>query len=200
MARMTAFRLLPSRLPAFVLEPIVRRLAAVGVTPLGLSVAGLAGNVAAAILISRGALFMGGTVMLLASALDLLDGALARATNTASPAGALIDSTLDRASEAVVLFGVCVYMLGTDRDTEAMLAFVAVVGSLMVSYVRARAEGLGVSMTDGIFTRPERVLLLGSALILGYLWIALWALAVLTSLTALQRLLIGIRALQERRR
>ena len=134
--------------------------------------------------------------MLLASALDLLDGALARATNTASPAGALIDSTLDRASEAVVLLGAFMYVLGTRNDTAAVLAFVAVVGSLMVSYVRARAEGLGVEMTDGLFTRPERVLLLGSALILGYLTIALWVLAVLTTLTALQRLLIGIRLLQ----
>ena len=196
MARVTTFRLLPSRLPAFVLAPIVRRLAAAGVTPMALSLAGLAGNAAAAIVISQGALFIGGTIMLLASALDLLDGALARATNTASPAGALIDSTLDRASEAVLLLGAVMYVLGTRNDTAAVLAFVAVVGSLMVSYVRARAEGLGVEMTDGLFTRPERVLLLGSALILGYLTIALWVLAVLTTLTALQRLLIGIRLLQ----
>ncbi|MSQ28876.1 MAG: CDP-alcohol phosphatidyltransferase family protein [Dehalococcoidia bacterium] len=200
MARMTIFRLLPARVPAFVLEPIVRRLAAIGVTPMALSVAGLAGNAAAAILISRGALFTGGAVMLLASALDLLDGALARSTNTASTAGALVDSTLDRVSEAVVLFGVLIYMLGANRDVDAMLAFVAVVGSMMVSYVRARAEGLGLSMTDGLFTRAERVLLLGAALILGYLSTALWLLAVLTSLTALQRLLIGMRALRERRR
>lgn len=197
---MTIFRLLPARVPAFVLEPIVRRLAAIGVTPMALSVAGLAGNAAAAILISRGALFTGGAVMLLASALDLLDGALARSTNTASTAGALVDSTLDRVSEAVVLFGVLIYMLGANRDVDAMLAFVAVVGSMMVSYVRARAEGLGLSMTDGLFTRAERVLLLGAALILGYLSTALWLLAVLTSLTALQRLLIGMRALRERRR
>jgi CDP-diacylglycerol--glycerol-3-phosphate 3-phosphatidyltransferase len=111
-----------------------------------------------------------------------------------------VDSTLDRASEAGMLFGVLLYMLDTNRDTEAILTFVAVSGSLLVSYVRARAEGLRLAMTDGLFTRAERVLLLGAALILGYLTIALWLLAVLTCLTALQRLLIGVRELRARER
>ncbi len=195
MARVTSMRLLPSRAPAAVLDPIVHALAALGVTPNMLSVAGLLGNAVAGLLIAQGELVAGGIVMLLASALDMLDGALARMTGKASRFGALLDSTFDRLSEAVVLFGVLLYTLDRGHDEQAALTFVAIVGSLMVSYVRARAEGLGVSMKDGLFTRPERVVVLGVALLFGWLRAALWILAVLTMLTAFQRLFLGARAL-----
>lgn len=195
MARVTPMRLLPSRAPAAVLDPIVHALAALGVTPNMLSLAGLLGNTVAGLLIAQGELVAGGIVMLLASALDMLDGALARMTGKASRFGALLDSTFDRLSEAVVLFGVLLYTLDRGHDEQAALTFVAIVGSLMVSYVRARAEGLGVSMKDGLFTRPERVVVLGVALLFGWLRAALWILAVLTMLTAFQRLFLGARAL-----
>ena len=197
MARLTALRLLPTRAPAAALSPVVRALAALGVTPMMLSLVGLAGNIAAGVLVARGALEVGGVVMLLASALDMLDGALARATGTGSRFGALIDSTFDRLSEAVVLFGAMLYALDRDNEEQAALAFAAAVGSFMVSYVRARVEGLGGSMKDGLFTRPERVVLLAAALILGWLRPALWILALATLATALQRLLIGRRVLAE---
>jgi CDP-diacylglycerol---glycerol-3-phosphate 3-phosphatidyltransferase len=125
----------------------------------------------------------------------MLDGALARMTGKASRFGALLDSVFDRLSEAAVLFGVLLYALDRGHDDQAALAFAAIVGSLMVSYVRARAEGLGVTMTDGLFTRPERVIVLGVALLVGWLTPALWLLAVLTLLTAFQRLYLGARAL-----
>jgi CDP-diacylglycerol---glycerol-3-phosphate 3-phosphatidyltransferase len=191
----TSMRLLPKRAPAAILTPIVGALAAIGVTPNMISVGGLLGNVAAAGLIARGELVAGGIVMLLASALDMLDGALARLTGKASRFGALLDSVFDRMSEAAVLFGVLLYALDRGNDEQAALAFVAIVGSLLVSYVRARAEGLGVTMTDGLFTRPERVVLLGAGLLLGWLRLVLWILAVLTMLTAFQRLYLGARAL-----
>jgi CDP-diacylglycerol--glycerol-3-phosphate 3-phosphatidyltransferase len=194
---MTSVRLLPSRAPAAVLDPIVRALAAGGVTPNMISVAGLFGNGIAGLLVARGELVAGGIVMLLASALDMLDGALARMTGKASRFGALLDSTFDRISEAAVLFGVLLYALDRGQDEQAALTFVAIVGSLLVSYVRARAEGLGVSMKDGLFTRPERVVLLGMALLFGWLRLALWLLAVLTMLTAFQRLYLGARALAQ---
>jgi len=194
-ARVTSMRLLPSRAPAAVLDPVVRALAALGVTPNMLSVAGLLGNGVAGFLVARGDLVAGGIVMLLASALDMLDGALARRTGKATRFGALLDSTFDRLSEAAVLFGVLLHTLDRGHDEQAALAFVAIVGSLMVSYVRARGEGLGVSMTDGLFTRPERVVVLGVALLFGWLRAALWVLAVLTMLTASQRLFLGARAL-----
>jgi CDP-diacylglycerol--glycerol-3-phosphate 3-phosphatidyltransferase len=192
---MTSVRLLPSRAPAAVLDPIVRALASAGVTPNMISVTGLVGNGIAGLLVARGELAAGGIVMLLASALDMLDGALARMTGKASRFGALLDSTFDRISEAAVLFGVLLYALDRGQDEQAALTFVAIVGSLLVSYVRARAEGLGVSMKDGLFTRPERVVVLGVALLFGWLRLALWLLAVLTMLTAFQRLYLGARAL-----
>lgn len=187
--------LLPRRAPAAVLNPIVRGLAAARVTPTMLTTAGFLGNVLAAWLAAQGNLRTAGAAVLIFSALDMLDGALARATGRASRFGALYDSTLDRLSEAAVLGGLLWYALQSGSDEQAMLAFVATVGSLMVSYVRARAEGLGYALRDGLFTRSERVVLVGVALILGFMRVALWALAILTVLTALQRLWIGAREL-----
>lgn len=200
MARLTPKRLLPSRAPAAVLAPIVGALAAAGVTPNMLSVAGLLGNGTAGVLVARGDLVAGGIVMLLSSGLDMLDGALARATGKAGPVGALVDSTFDRVSEAAVLFGVLWYALDRGEDEQAALAFVAIVGSMLVSYVRARVEGLGGKLTDGLFTRAERVVLLAIALLFGWLRPALWILAVLTLLTAAQRLYLGARVLGDTHR
>ena len=181
-------QLLPSRAPAAVLSPIVGALAAARVTPNMLTVAGFLGNVAAAVLVANGQLLVGGILVLLFSALDMLDGALARATGRATPFGALFDSVLDRLSEAAVLGGILVYELDRGNQEETVLAFVAVVGSLMVSYVRARAEGLGVSMTSGLFTRSERIVLTAIALIISpLLRPALWALAAITLVTVAQR-------------
>jgi CDP-diacylglycerol--glycerol-3-phosphate 3-phosphatidyltransferase len=190
-------RLLPRRAPAAVIGPIVRALARLGVTPNMLTFAAFGGSAVAAGLVAAGALAAGGVVMLLASSLDLLDGELARTTGRASKLGALLDSVFDRFSEAVLLFGLLVYELDEGHREEAGLVFVAVAGSLLVSYVRARAESLGVALTSGWFTRPERVALLGVALITGVLVRpALWVLAVLTVLTAVQRLYLAARALR----
>ncbi|MDA0270079.1 MAG: CDP-alcohol phosphatidyltransferase family protein [Chloroflexi bacterium] len=189
--------LLPRRAPAAVLDPIVRLLARAGVTPFALTTVGFLGNVMAAVFVAQGAFLIGGVLVLVFSALDMLDGALARSTGRASRFGALYDSTLDRVSEAVVLFGLAWWAIEGGHNTEAALAFAAVVGSLMVSYVRARAEGLGLELKDGLFTRSERVALTGVALILGFVTAALWALAVLTMITAAQRTWIASRMLIE---
>ena len=187
--------LLPRRAPAALLDPIVRALVAARVTPAMITTAGFLGNVLAAGLAARGDLLLAGVAVLFFSALDMLDGALARATGRASRFGALYDSTLDRLSEAAVLGGLLWYALQTGSDEQALLAFVATVGSLMVSYVRARSEGLGLALRDGLFTRSERVVLVGVALIFGLTRAALWALAILTVFTAFQRLWIASRAL-----
>ena len=189
-------RLLPARPPAAAIAPIVRLLAALGVTPAALTTAGLLGNVLATALIVQGSLLAGGIVLLLASALDMLDGALARSTNSASRFGAMFDSVLDRFSEAV-LFGIAWYAFETGNRDQTLLAFAAVVGSLMVSYVRARAEGLNIELRDGIFTRAERVVLTGAMLILGYVTVGLWILATVSLFTAFQRLWIASRMLLE---
>ncbi len=107
----------------------------------------------------------------------------------------MFDSVLDRFSEAVVLFGIAWYGLKVGDPEQALLAFAAVVGSLMVSYVRARAEGLNLQLRDGIFTRSERVVLTGAMLILGYVTLGLWILAVASLFTAFQRLWIASRTL-----
>jgi CDP-diacylglycerol--glycerol-3-phosphate 3-phosphatidyltransferase len=160
-----------------------------------LTVGGVAGNGVAAVLCALGEFLPAGLVMLGFSLLDLLDGALARATNRASDFGSVFDSVMDRVSEAAVLFGLLIWFSDRGGRTEELLIFAGVAGSMLVSYVRARAEIVGVKMREGVFTRAERVALLGGALILEPLWgdsitAALWVLAVLTLATAAQRLAI----------
>jgi CDP-diacylglycerol--glycerol-3-phosphate 3-phosphatidyltransferase len=193
MARPRSFALLPHSVPRRLTDPIVGVLHRAGVTPNHLTTLGLAGNVGAGVLAARGEFLAAGLLMLASSALDLLDGALARATGRASPFGAVFDSVLDRLSEAAVLGGLSYYYSQHDQQLEVALCFAAVVGSLMVSYVRARAQGHGFELREGLFTRAERVLLMGAALIIGQVAIeavaiALWVLAIMANATALQRL------------
>ncbi|MEI6665806.1 MAG: CDP-alcohol phosphatidyltransferase family protein [Chloroflexota bacterium] len=201
MARLSSMRLLPARPPAAIVMPIVRVLALCGVTPAMLTVGGVIGNVIAGFLVAWDQLLIAGVASLIFSGLDMLDGALARHTGRATREGALLDSTLDRVSEAAVLIGIGVFGFHHDSKEFVILAFVAIVGSLMVSYVRARAEGLGITLTDGMFTRAERVVLVSIMLMLAMLpWVlrgGLWILAVLTVLTALQRFFIASRRLRQ---
>ena len=171
----------------------MRVVARTGVTPNGISAIGFGLNLLAAALVARGALFAAGAVMLIGSGLDLVDGALARATGTASRFGAIFDAVLDRYSEGVVLLGILVYLVGQGDERAAALVFAALTGSILVSYVRAQAETLGYPLRDGWFTRVERVLLTAFALLVSGWWsgalvAALWVLAVLANVTALQRL------------
>lgn len=189
--------ILPRRAPTAVLNPIVGALAAAGVTPFMLTTVGFLGNVLAAYFVIEGWLLAAGAAVLFFSALDMLDGALARMTGTASRFGALYDSTLDRLSEAAVLFGIFWYSLDLGHREEALLAFLALIGSIMVSYVRARSEGLGMPIKDGLFTRSERVILTGVLLLFGWVRLLLWILAILTLFTAAQRTWIASRLLIE---
>ena len=169
-------------------DPIVSVIARTGATPNHLTVLGFLGNVGAAALAARGQFLAAGLVLLAASALDLLDGALARATGRASAFGAVLDSVLDRLSEAAVLGGLVFYFAQRGQREEIALCFAALVGSILVSYVKARAEAQGLHLQDGLFTRAERVLLLGGGLMISQVRIALWILAVLANATAMQRL------------
>lgn len=191
-------QLLPGRASARLVAPLVRPLAALGVSPHAISVIGLGGALVAAVLVARGELIAGAVVMLVAAALDSLDGALARLTGRASRMGALLDSTFDRIAEAAVLGAVLYYELGLGNREESMLAFAALAGSLLVSYVRARGEAEGVLITSGLLARTERVLVLAAGLMTGWLRGALWLLAVLSLLTAAHRLVAAARALHAR--
>ena len=179
-------------LARYLTEPAVRILAKTRLSPNALTILGFALSVAIAWILALGHLFLGGFLVLFSGWFDLIDGALARATGRTTRFGALLDSALDRLGEAALLFGLLFYYLRQDAFQESLLLFAVLVGSVMVSYVRARAEGLGLESQVGLFTRPERVVLLALGLILSplepALLIVLWLLAVGTNLTALQRL------------
>ena len=164
-------------------------LARLGLSANALTVIGLVLNAGVAVVIATGHPRWGGALLLLASAFDMLDGAVARATNSTSRFGGFLDSTLDRYSEAVVFGGVLIYLLGTDdAELGAFLVFVATVGALLISYARARAEAAGYTASVGLVARPERVILLALCLLIGRpLW-ALWILAITTHVTALTRI------------
>jgi CDP-diacylglycerol--glycerol-3-phosphate 3-phosphatidyltransferase len=184
--------ILPHAVPTHIAEPIARAVARTGITPNAVTALGFVGNVVAAWLAADGRWLAAGLVMLAGSGLDLLDGALARATGKATRFGAIFDAVLDRYSEAAVLFGLLLYFEERDALWQVGLIYVALAGSVLVSLVRARAEIDGMQLREGLFTRAERVVLTALALILGT-WrplavtVALWVLALLASATALQR-------------
>jgi CDP-diacylglycerol--glycerol-3-phosphate 3-phosphatidyltransferase len=179
--------LLPTRLPANVGDRLGRTVARTGITPNMVSAIGFGGAAIAAWLISQEKLVVGGIVFLIASLLDLVDGAVARATGKASPYGAVFDAVLDRSGEAIVLTGIAWYFGRNDDELGVVLAFTALFGSVAVSYIRARAEIEGMEMREGLFRRQERVAVLSIGLLFGLLMYAVGAIAVLANLTALQR-------------
>ena len=183
-------RLLSSRVE----QPIARLLAALGLSPNAITLLGMCGAVAAGVLASQGLLLAAGAATLVAGILDLFDGSVARLTGRKSRFGALLDSTADRISEAAVLVGLAVHYAGEGSLPGVLLSCGAMAGSMMVSYVRARAGGLRVDCEVGIFTRPERVAAMGAGLIAGQwldavLLVVLGATAVLTAITTIQRIL-----------
>jgi CDP-diacylglycerol--glycerol-3-phosphate 3-phosphatidyltransferase len=206
---LTAFRATLQQQTRRTAERLVAPLARIGVTPNGLTAFGLLLNAVAALLLAVGAFLPGALMVLFAGAFDMLDGALARATNRKTDFGAFFDSTVDRYSEAVVFLGLQVAFLrqigqpsgqpsgqpGGDWLPLAgvVLCYVAAIGSLMVSYTRARAEAPPVSLNAevGWLQRPERIVILGIGLLLPApgLLAVLAALAILTQVTVVQRIL-----------
>lgn len=164
--------------------------ASVGITPNMATLIGLALNVVVAIIIAAGFPVIGGILLLVASAFDMVDGAIARATNSVSTFGGFFDSTIDRYSEIVVYIGLAYWLNQTSDDhIGSLLTLIAATGALMISYARARAEALGYKASVGLVARPERVVLLAVCLIINQpLW-ALWILAVLTHVTAVWRII-----------
>jgi CDP-diacylglycerol--glycerol-3-phosphate 3-phosphatidyltransferase len=181
-----------------VAETIVRGLAWTGVSPSQLTIIGFVLNLVVGAVLALGFLPLGGALSLLAGAFDTLDGALARVANRSTTFGAFLDSTVDRFSEAAILLGLLVDASRRGDVAASSLAFLVVVGSLMVSYTRARAEGLRLKCEVGIAPRPERVLILGIGLMAGLELPALALLAFLTYVTAVQRILHVRHLLAER--
>jgi CDP-diacylglycerol---glycerol-3-phosphate 3-phosphatidyltransferase len=187
-------------------QPLAVALARAGVQANWLTYLGFVLNVIVAVLVSQGYFGIGGAAFLIVNALDFLDGAVARAAGTAGAFGAFLDSVVDRYSEAVVFVALIVWY-SRDGDGFALLATaLALAGSFMVSYCRARAEGLGLECEVGLLQRPERIVVLGIGLMLAeflsptVLVAVLVALAVLTNVTTAQRIRHVGRLFQERAR
>jgi CDP-diacylglycerol---glycerol-3-phosphate 3-phosphatidyltransferase len=173
-------------------QALAGSLAKLPITPNQLTVAGMLVVFASAFLVATGHLLAAGIVLAFGGTFDILDGALARVTKRSYPYGAFLDSTTDRYAEAAVYVGLAAYYVGQPNPRPAVLGvLLALVGSLAVSYVRARAQSLGFKCDSGLFARPERIVATIVGLVFGgwVLFVVIWALALLTNLTALQRIL-----------
>jgi len=179
-------------------EPVIRLLAATPISPNTLTWLGFLLTVGAAALIATGHLLAAGLVVLFAGLFDILDGALARRTNRTTRFGGILDSTLDRLSEAALLMGILVLFLLVEeqsviftlitKEWSILLVGLTLISSVLVSYIRARAEALGLECQVGLFTRAERVVVLVLGLLINQVVIALAIIVVLSFVTAGQRL------------
>jgi len=155
------------------LDPFVKLLIKIGVTPNMVTMFGFILTFASTVVLIYGAetgdrdnhKFIGyaGIIILLAGAMDMVDGRLARINNQARPFGALFDSVIDRYSELVMFFGFCYYTVTQNYLLTSIFCFISMIGSIMVSYTRARAEGLGINASVGLMQRPERIVLVAFA-------------------------------------
>jgi CDP-diacylglycerol--glycerol-3-phosphate 3-phosphatidyltransferase len=174
---------------AGIIHPIVTVLGRWGVRPNHLTWLGFLLTSGAGAILATGRLQLGGVLMLFTSSVDGLDGSLARETGQESRFGAFLDSTLDRVSEGAVLFGLTVWAVRVGATATILLLFLILLGSVMVSYTRARAEGLGYTCEVGLFTRVVRVFVLAVGLIVpGTLRLVLIVMAALTWFTVAQRM------------
>ena len=178
--------------------PLVNVLARLGVSPNALTWFGLVLALGTAVIIGCGHLIAGGIMVLVSGAFDMLDGALARATGRITRYGGVLDSIVDRFSEAALMLGVLVYYLTSAADAPAfnllarewslLVTALAIAAASWPSYVRARAEAAGIDGRVGIFTRPERVIVLAIGLLAGQPALALGVIALLSIVTTAQRL------------
>jgi CDP-diacylglycerol--glycerol-3-phosphate 3-phosphatidyltransferase len=184
-------------LARYAAEPLVRLLAATHISPNTLTWLGFLLTLGAAALIAMGHLLAAGIMVLVAGSFDILDGALARWTNRITRFGGILDSTLDRLSDAVLLFGVLgLFLLAQEqsalftfipKEWSIVLVFIALASSQFVSYIRARAEAAGLECQVGLFTRAERVVVLVLGLLTSQVSIALAIIAALSLVTFIQR-------------
>ena len=176
--------------------PVSLTLHKLHITPNELTISGAALHLVAAWLIIADHSVIAGFVFVVGSLFDMLDGSLARLSAKVTPFGAFLDSTLDRASEGVILAAVTYQFAVQGHPVDAALVVLALLGSLLVSYTRARAEALGVSAKLGIMSRPERVVLIAIGLFFNVMPYAIYLLVVLTTFTVVQRVIFTYRALK----
>ena len=172
----------------WLLTPLASAFAKLGVAPNMLTVSGFLLNLPVAWALAAGSHRLASMLLVVAASFDALDGSLARLSAQTTRFGAFLDSVLDRLSEAAVYMGLAIFTIRGGDELGQILVYVTIIGSLMVSYVRARAEGLGIACKVGLFTRFERVGALVIGLMLNQVKIALWVLAILANLTVAQRI------------
>jgi len=175
-------------------DPVARAVLRAHVRPNHLTLVGLVVSILAAAALAQGSLRTGAVLLALAGLFDFFDGSLARLANRVSAFGAFLDSVVDRYSDLVVLLGVVLYYHRAADTTGVFLTMVALVGTIMTSYTKARAQSIGVACEIGLIERPERLIVLIAGATFNQLTPAMIALAVLTNLTALQRILYMRRA------
>ncbi len=170
------------------IEPIAAFVNRLGISPNTVTMIGLVGNFVGAMFLAQGDFLVGGLILLIMGPMDALDGTMARLRGEASEFGAFVDSVADRYIEMLILGGLLIHYSTQADFIMVGFIFAAAIGSFMVSYVRARAEGLGYQAKNGILTRAERFVVLIPSLILNYPSIGIGVVAILANLTALQRI------------
>ncbi len=186
---------------AVILNPIARGLIKLHLTADVLTFAGLLLAVAVGIAAANGQMLLAGILMLLSGPMDALDGAVARQSGSVNNKfGAFFDSTTDRYAEGFVLLGLSIYGLSINDQRIVLLSFIALWGSILISYTRARAEGLGIECKIGLFTRMERFVVVSAMLVLNQILIGLIILAIFTHFTSLQRVVFVYRATHPRQK
>ena len=170
------------------IDPLASFFNRIGLTPNAMTLVGLAGNFAGAYFVSRGEMTVGGLLMLVSTPFDALDGAMARLRGEANEWGAFVDSVTDRYGELAILGGLLYHFASSGDSLSSVVTFAAAAGTVLVSYVKARAEAVGFEAKVGLLSRVERYLVLAPALVFNLPRIAIWILAVFANYTALQRI------------
>ena len=168
------------------LAPLSRQITLTGITPNFITILGFSVSIAASCSFAFGMPMLGGFLILLSGGFDLLDGVVARTMGKVSKFGAFLDSVLDRYSDALIFLGIGIYL--SNDPLNVLLVSIAFMGTFLISYARARAEGLGLTCTTGLMERTERIILLSIGGIFDILVPILWILLFLTHFTALQRI------------
>ena len=187
----------------YVTQPVAKRIAALGITANMLTITGLLFGIGAGVCIALGRLKLAGALILIGGTFDLMDGAVARLSKVNNPFGALLDSVVDRYSEGVIFVGLAVYFLIWEQEkvvTGLVLTCLGLISAFLVSYVRARAEGLRVECKVGLMQRPERIILLSLGVLfrnvfinVNLLVVALWVLVIFSHITVLQRVAFALK-------
>jgi CDP-diacylglycerol--glycerol-3-phosphate 3-phosphatidyltransferase len=170
-------------------DPIGAFFNRLGLMPNTMTILGLVGNAVGAVFLALGHMTIGGLIILAMGPVDALDGTMARLRGMPTEFGAFVDSVADRYSELVIFGGLIYYYLIQADWLLAIVTFAAASGSVLVSYIRARAASLGMDTKVGVLTRFERYLVLAPTLVFNIPWLGVWIIAILANLTALQRIL-----------